>query len=291
MREQTFLRSMIKGIIPFIVLAAIEELIVYYKVYITAQYSTLDVLLRLGVIAALVIGYVVPLGYLVVGGFVFLVSYFVWISTYAPLHVTTLLVVLFIPANAFVAAYMKSRIIRGQRIMERLDAILELNPQLDVSTELGNLDAFQDTYMKQSHLVQRYGEQYYFSMAMFQIEFLPLVQESLGSVGYAKLLLTLSSTIQGEIRAEDYKFAMEGGRFIILCPLSNQDIFLAVAQRVKQSMMDVQLQNKHGEPHKLVIRAGTINFDPESCNKYQTIDQVISALVRKTETDLIGEYI
>ena len=42
---------------------------------------------------------------------------------------------------------------------------------------------------------------------------------------------------------------------------------------------------------KLVVRAGGLVFQKEQFSRYEHIDDVIAALERNTETDLIGEYI
>ncbi|MNJ68738.1 GGDEF domain protein [compost metagenome] len=128
-------------------------------------------------------------------------------------------------------------------------------------------------------------------MAMFKIDFLPLVQESLGTQRYSNLLLELSRTIQQQIRYEDYKFSIDKGRFIILCPMTNHEFLQALTDRIKLAMMDVHFLDRKGQPLKLVIRAGAVVFQKEQFGKYKDIDAVIAALERHTETDLIGEYI
>ncbi|MNI64956.1 GGDEF domain protein [compost metagenome] len=166
-----------------------------------------------------------------------------------------------------------------------------MNPIIDLDTTLGNKEALADTLIKQSNLAKRYSEQYGFCMAMFKIDFLPIVQEALGPDRYAQLLLKLSGTIQKQIRYEDYKFFVEEGRFIILCPMMNHEYLQLLTDRIKTAMMEIDFPDKKDQPLKLVVRTGAVVFHKEQFDKYENLDGVIAALERKTETDLIGEYI
>ncbi|MNW56505.1 GGDEF domain protein [compost metagenome] len=148
-----------------------------------------------------------------------------------------------------------------------------------------------DTVIKQSNLAKRYSDSYGFCMAMFKIDFLSLIRESLGSERYNLLLLELSNIIQKQIRYEDYKFSLDEGRFIILCPMMNHDYLQMLRDRIKNAMMEHVFLDKKEQPLKLVVRTGALIFHKEQFEKYESIDGVIAALERNTETDLIGEYI
>jgi GGDEF domain-containing protein len=279
------------GYMLLVGLSMVQVLLIYLKLYMTQTYTIQDIVFSMATLFALLIGFFVPFGISVVGIFIFMVGYFVWLVTYAPVNVLTLTWLLIIPVNILIAAFIKTRLIRTQRIMERLEALKDTNPEIDLDTNLGNKDALEDAVMKQSNLARRYSEHYGFSMAMFKIEFLPLVLESLGSERYAQLLLELSNTIQQQIRYEDYKFSIEDGRFIILCPMTSREHFHVVTDRIKNAMMDLAFMDKKGLPLKLVVRAGAMEFQKEHFSHYERIDEVIAALERRTETDLVGEYI
>lgn len=206
MRNKAPIQRIAWGYASLIGLAVIQQLVIYLKIYMNQSFTTLDVIFSIVSLGALVLGFVIPVGVSVVAGFVYLVSYFVWLVTYANVDVLTFSWWLLIPANVAVAAFIKASLVRSARVMERLQELQDRNPELDLDTTLGNKEALADTVIKQSNLARRYSEQYGFSMAMFKIEFLPLVLESLGSVRYAQFLLELSNTIQKQIRFEDYKF-------------------------------------------------------------------------------------
>ncbi|KQY79965.1 diguanylate cyclase [Paenibacillus sp. Root52] len=291
MRNKAPIRRIGWGYASLIGLAVIQQLVVYLKIYMNQSYTTLDVIFSVVSLAALVLGFILPVGVSVVVIFVYLVSYFVWLVTYADVNVLTFSWWLLIPANVAVAAFIKASLVRSARIMDRLQEMQDRNPEIDLDTSLGNKDALADTVIKQSNLAKRYSEQYGFSMAMFKIEFLPLVMESLGSVRYAQFLLELSSTIQKQIRFEDYKFFVDRGRFVILCPMVNVEYLPVLTQRIKNAMMDLSFIDKKGNELQTVIRSGALIFQKENFSKYEDIDAVIAALERNTETDLIGEYI
>lgn len=196
-----------------------------------------------------------------------------------------------LPANVAVAMFIKSGLIRNKRLIERLEELQRRNPEVDLATSLGNKEAFRETLVKQSNLANRYSDTYNFCLAMFKIEFLPMVRESLGSQGYVQLLASLSEGIRNHIRYEDYKFALDEGRFIVLLPMTNQEYLKALTDRIKHALMDMPFQDRKGGELKLVIRAGALVFAKEQFSKYEDADAVIAALERNTETDLIGEYI
>ena len=291
MRNKAPIRRIAWGYASLIGLAVIQQLVVYLKIYLNQSYSTLDVIFSVVSLGALVLGFILPVGVSVVLVFVYLVSYFVWLVTYADVNVLTFSWWLLIPANVAVAAFIKASLVRSARIMDRLQEMQDRNPEMDLDTSLGNKEALTDTVIKQSNLAKRYSEQYGFSMAMFKIEFLPLVLESLGSVRYAQFLLELSNTIQKQIRFEDYKFYVDRGRFVILCPMMNVEYLPALTQRIKNAMMELSFVDKKGNELQTVIRSGALIFQKENFSKYEDIDAVIAALERNTETDLIGEYI
>ncbi|MGN7359061.1 diguanylate cyclase domain-containing protein [Paenibacillus sp. SAF-054] len=289
--NKTTTRRLELGYILLIALIMGQELLIFLKVYQDQAYSTLELMFSMATLAALLLGFIIPMGISVVLVFVFLVSYFVWLTTYAPLNLLTFSWMLLLPANTLVAGFIKSGLIGSKRWMERMNEMKGSLPQVDIETALGNKEALADTVQKQSNLARRYSEHYGFSMAMFKIDFLPLVQESLGSQLYSRLLLELSSTIQKQIRFEDYKFSISKGRFIVLCPMLGQENLHMLTHRIKHALMAVRILDKKGQELKLVVRAGALVFQKEQFSKYEHIDQVIAALERNAETDLIGEYI
>ncbi|WP_315372428.1 diguanylate cyclase domain-containing protein [Paenibacillus xylanexedens] len=291
MRNKAPTRRIAWGYALLIGLALMQQLMIYLKVYMDQSYTTGDLIFSIVSLGALVFGLFLPVGVSVVTGFVYLVSYFVWLVTYADANVLVFSWWLLIPANVAVAAFIKASLLRSARVVERLQDMQDRNPEIDLDTTLGNKGALADTLIKHSNLARRYSEKYGFSIAMFKIEFLPLVMESLGSVRYAQFLLEISGTIQKQIRYEDYKFFVDRGRFVIICPLVNVEYLPLLTQRIKKAIMDLHIIDKKGNELQTVIRSGALVFQKEQFSKYEDIDAVIAALERNTETDLIGEYI
>lgn len=291
MRNKPPTRRIAWGYALLIGLALMQQLMIYLKVYMDQSYTTGDLIFSIVSLGALVFGLFLPVGVSVVTGFVYLVSYFVWLVTYADANVLVFSWWLLIPANVAVAAFIKASLLRSARVVERLQDMQDRNPEIDLDTTLGNKGALADTLIKHSNLARRYSEKYGFSIAMFKIEFLPLVMESLGSVRYAQFLLEISGTIQKQIRYEDYKFFVDRGRFVIICPMVNVEYLPLLTQRIKKAIMDLQIIDKKGNELQTVIRSGALVFQKEQFSKYEDIDAVIAALERNTETDLMGEYI
>jgi GGDEF domain-containing protein len=255
------------------------------------SYTKLDVVFSIASLGALAVGLLLPVGVSVVMIFVYLVTYFVWLVTFAEPNALVFSWWLLIPANTAIAAYIKRRLVRSARVIERLEQMKDHNPEVDLDTTLGNKEALGDTLVKQSNLARRYADCYGFSIAMFKIEFLPLVQESLGSVRYSQFLLEISQTIQKQIRYEDHKFFVDRGRFVILCPMVNVDYLPMLTRRIKKNIMDLDVLDKKGNQLQTIIKSGALVFQKEQFSKYDNLDAVLAALERNTETDLIGEYI
>ncbi|MNI03397.1 GGDEF domain protein [compost metagenome] len=291
MNQVLFTKRITWGYGALIGLAVIQQLIVYLNVYGDQNFSTYEMIFSMASAVAILIGLLLPIGVTVVGVFLFVVSYFVWLTVYAEIDALSLSWILIIPANVLIATLIKKLLIRNKILVQRLNDLKDMNPIIDLDTTLGNKAALADTVIKQSNLAKRYSEHYGFCIAMFKIDFLSMVQESLGSDRYARLLLELSGTIQKQIRYEDYKFFIDEGRFIILCPMMNHEYLQLLTERIKTAMMDIDFMDKKDQPLKLVIRTGAVVFHKEQFDKYESIDGVIAALERKTETDLIGEYI
>ncbi|EHB65999.1 GGDEF domain-containing protein [Paenibacillus lactis] len=291
MENKRFIQRMVWGYVLLIGLAILQELLIYWNVFRDQSFTLLELGFSIGCIAALLLGFLAPPGVSVVGIFVYIVAYFVWLTTHAEVDVLSISWLWLLPANVAMATSIKSGLIRNKRLMERLEELQRRNPEVDLATSLGNKEAFKETLIKQSNLANRYSDTYNFCLAMFKIEFLPMVRESLGSQGYVQLLASLSEGIRNHIRYEDYKFALDEGRFIVLLPMTNQEYLKALTDRIKHALMDMPFQDRKGGELKLVIRAGALVFAKEQFRKYEDADAVIAALERNTETDLIGEYI
>ncbi|MEW4372241.1 diguanylate cyclase domain-containing protein [Paenibacillus kandeliae] len=291
MKNRIPVRRTLVGYSLLIAIAVIQQLVVFWNVYLNQHFGALELGIVVGSLVGLAAGLWLPRGISVVFIFIFMVSYFVWMVTYAPLNPIVFFNFFLVPANVLVGALIKLSLIGDRRLAERLEELQDVTPQLDIDTTLGNKAALNEALIKHSNLARRYADRYNFCIAMFKIEFLPLVRESVGSAGYARLLLLLSDTIQKQIRFEDYKFAIDNGRFIIICPMTDKDYLQPLTRRIRDAMMDVYFPDLSAQELQLVVRSGALVFHAEQFEKYESLDGVIAALERNTETDLIGEYI
>ena len=254
-------------------------------------FTTMEFLISSLSLVALVLGFLVSGGITAVCVFVFMVAYFVWLVTLADMNWITLQSFLWIPGSMVVASVIREGLIQQKRLAQRMEDLRLRNPEVDFDTSLGNTEAFKDTLIKQTNLANRYSDQYHFCIAIFKIEFLPLVRETLGSGGYAELLLELSDTIQTHIRYEDYKFYVDKGRFIVIFPLTKKEHLRSLTERIKNALMDVTLLSRRDKELNLIIRSGALVFSKDQFNDYEDYEAVLAALERNAETDLIGEYI
>lgn len=272
-------------------LMILQQTGIFIQVYQEQAFTGMELLISSLSLASLIIGFLVSGGVTAVCVFVFMVAYFVWLVTLAEVNWITLQAFLWIPGSMVVASVIREGLIQQKRLVERIENLRLRNPEVDFDTTLGNTGALKDTLVKQTNLANRYSDQYHFCIAMFKIEFLPLVRETLGSQGYAELLLELSDTIQKHIRYEDYKFYVDKGRFVVLFPLTKQEYLRSLTERIKNALMDVKLISRRDEDLKLIIRSGALVFSKDQFSGYKDFEAVIAALERNAETDLIGEYI
>lgn len=291
MKKSTPLRRVEFGYFLLIALAVVQQALLFWHIHVNQSFTFMEFMFSLGSLAALLMGFFLPVGVSTVAVFVYLVTYFVWLSTLAPIHALTLSWILLLPANTAIAVFIKLALVRSRRFIRRLEQLRKTNPDIDIDTSLGSKEAFESTLVKQANLANRYSDQYGFCIMMFKLDFLPLTRENVGPHRFARLIVELSNTIQKQIRYEDYKFSIGEGRFIILCPLTKPEYLKSLMDRIKAAMMNVPFRDKKGMSLKLVVRAGGLVFQKEQFSRYEHIDDVISALERNTETDLIGEYI
>lgn len=272
-------------------LMILQQAGIFMQVSKEQGFTTMELLISSLSLISLLLGFLVPGGVTAVCVFVFTVAYFVWLVTLAEVNWITLQSFLWIPGSMVVASVIRDGFIQQKRLDQRIEVLRLRNPEVDVDTSLGNTDAFKDTLVKQTNLANRYSDQYHFCIAMFKIEFLPLVRETLGSQGYAELLLELSDTIQTHIRYEDYKFYVDKGRFVVIFPLTKKEYLRSLTKRIKNALMDVKLVSRRDKDLNLIIRSGALVFSKDQFSGYEDFEAVLAALERNAETDLIGEYI
>lgn len=273
------------------ILLILQQVGIFMHVSQEQGFTTMELLISSLSLVSLLLGFLVPGGVTAVCVFVFMVAYFVWLVSLAEANWITLQSFLWIPGSMVVASVIREGLIQQKQLARRIEDLRLRNPEVDVDTSLGNTDAFKDTLIKQTNLANRYSDQYHFCIAIFKIEFLPLVRETLGSQGYAELLLELSDTIQTHIRYEDYKFYVDKGRFIVIFPLTKKEHLKSLTERIKNALMDVKLLSRKDKDLNLIIRSGALVFSKDQFNDYGDFEAVIAALERNAETDLIGEYI
>lgn len=279
------------GYILLTLLLILQQAGIFMHVSQEQGFTASELLISSLSLVALLLGFLVSGGITAVCVFVFMVAYFVWLVTLADKNWITLQSFLWIPGSMVVASVIREGLIQQKRLAQRMEDLRLRNPDVDFDTTLGNTEAFKDTLIKQTNLANRYSDQYHFCIAIFKIEFLPLVRETLGSGGYAELLLELSDTIQTHIRYEDYKFYVDKGRFIVIFPLTKKEHLKSLTDRIKNALMDVKLFSRRDKELNLIIRSGALVFSKDQFNEYEDYEAVLAALERNAETDLIGEYI
>lgn len=95
MKKSTPLRRVEFGYFLLIALAVVQQLFIFWNIYVNQSFTFTEFLFSVGTLAALLIGFFLPVGVSTVAAFVYLVTYFVWLSTLAPVNALTLSWILF----------------------------------------------------------------------------------------------------------------------------------------------------------------------------------------------------
>ena len=114
----------------------VQQLFIFWNIYVNQSFTFTEFLFSVGTLAALLIGFFLPVGVSTVAAFVYLVTYFVWLSTLAPVNALTLSWILS-PANTAVAIFIKLALVRSRRFIRRLEQLRKTNPDIDIDTSLG----------------------------------------------------------------------------------------------------------------------------------------------------------
>ncbi|GAE05984.1 putative diguanylate cyclase [Paenibacillus sp. JCM 10914] len=127
MRKTTPLRRVELGYFLLIALAMIQQLFIFWNIYLHQDYTMTEFMFSIATLAALLIGFFLPVGVSTVLLFLFLVTYFVWLSTLAPINLLTLSWILVLPANTVAAIVIKLALVRSRRFIRRLEQLRRTN--------------------------------------------------------------------------------------------------------------------------------------------------------------------
>lgn len=285
MKKRSVPRGAVWAYVVLIGIASLQQVVLYLHSHVHGSYQLTELLLLIGSLMALAAGLLLSTGKTIICVGVFLIAYPIWLISYSKIGAWNLFWLLLIPGNAIIASCIQS-LLRRESPAESLYGPQSTSPGLKLCTNLGNKEALAEAVMRHSNLARRFPECYSLCIMMFKVEPQPSDTESLDSVSCARLLMDLSNSIHRELRFDDYTFFIGEGRFVILCPMMNEDYIQLLIGRLKRALMEVEYINSQGQRIQIIVRSGAMVFQLEQWEQYQCIDTVISELEHHSRTDL-----
>lgn len=285
MKKRSVPRGAVWAYVVLISIASLQQVALYLHSRIHGAYQLTELLLLIGSLVALVAGLLLSVRRTIICVGMFLIAYPIWLVSYNNIGAWNLFWLLLIPGNAIIASRIQT-LLRRESPTESLYGPQSTSPGLRLCTNLGNKEALQEAVMRHSNLARRFPECYSLCIMMFKVKPQPADTEPLDSVGCARLLMDLSNSIQRELRFDDYTFFIGEGRFVILCPMMNEDYVQLLIGRLKAALMQVEYINSQGHHIQIIVRSGAMVFQLEQWEQYPCIDTVISELEHHSRTDL-----
>lgn len=285
MKKRSVPRGATWAYVVLIGIASLQQVVLYLHSHVHGYYQLTELLLLIGSLMALAAGLFLSTRKTIICVGVFLIAYPIWLISYSKIGAWNLFWLLLIPGNAIIASCIQS-LLRRESPAESLYGPQSTSPGLKLCTNLGNREALAEAVMRHSNLARRFPECYSLCIMMFKVEPQPSDTEPLDSVGCARLLMDLSNSIHRELRFDDYTFFIGEGRFVILCPMMNEDYIQLLIRRLKRALMEVEYINSQGQRIQIIVRSGAMVFQLEQWEQYQCIDTIISELEHHSRTDL-----
>lgn len=148
-----------------------------------------------------------------------------------------------------------------RRLAEQKEKLEELNSQLsdqartDALTGLGNRLRMQEDLESLEARRKRYGRTY--CTVLCDIDFFKSYNDTYGHAEGDEILRRLSGAIKSQCRSGDVAYRYGGEEFLIILPEQTKSSGVAVAERLRQSVEDLQIPRSTGEsPEVVTISAG-----------------------------------
>lgn len=173
--------------------------------------------------------------------------------------------------------------------LNKLADLEEMKLKLDPNTNLENESAFREVLSKQVNLAYRY-EEYKFSLYMFRLEFIETLRNLLDVKEFNNLLEEIAEVIQGSIREEDYKFSVNGDRFVIITPLTSSSDIAPAIRRILERVERINIRDRYGDEINITLKAGGLDYSRDGHEMFKDYKRALLELQKATEVDVYGEY-
>lgn len=165
---------------------------------------------------------------------------------------------------------LQKQLTEKNEMLESLNLKLEELARLDILMEIGNRLSFYETIEKVHHRASRYGHVY--GIIMCDIDHFKLCNDTYGHLAGDNVLRQVADSIKSTIRKSDEVFRYGGEELVIILPYQDKKHSIIVAEKVKEGIAALGIENIGTESGIVTISCGVAAFDidaPE--NKWEVI--------------------
>ncbi len=168
--------------------------------------------------------------------------------------------------------------LRNKEHLERLTAELEKAANTDSLTQLANRRYFRARLESEIANVKRHGSP--LSVLLFDLDNFKNVNDSYGHDVGDRVLQVIGNITLDFKRVPDVAARLGGEEFALLLPSTDISGALHVAQRLRQTIQDHVISDRHNNPIRVTVSIGVATVNPERPNSDRTLTDADRALYR-----------
>lgn len=154
--------------------------------------------------------------------------------------------------------------------LQKLNLKLEEVVRMDILTGIGNRLAFYETIEKMHHRGCRYAQGY--GVIMCDVDKFKSYNDTYGHPAGDNILRRVADSIKKSIRISDDVFRYGGEEIVIILPEQDLKSSLMVAEKVRQGVQDLGIENKGTKSGIVTLSCGVAAFDIDAFeNKWEVI--------------------
>lgn len=154
---------------------------------------------------------------------------------------------------------LEKQLTENNEMLQKLNVKLEELVRLDILMKIGNRLSFYETIEKVHHRAGRYEQGY--GIIMCDIDHFKLYNDAYGHLAGDNVLRRVAASIKECIRKSDEVFRYGGEELVIILPNQNNNSSIAAADKVRQCVAALNIENKGSGSGLITISCGVAAFD------------------------------
>ncbi|TLG75462.1 hypothetical protein [Culicoidibacter larvae] len=270
-----------------ILLIIINGVLLYVKIFITQSFDWVDLIINFGALVAVSIGYFGGIAAAAIFGFLYIVWYTVWLTTYAPSPIWIDYVrIILIPTMCGMASYVRRLqidVMIAYRRLKKAGAITLIDERVGIA----NLSAFEDDLGVQESIREQYPR-YRYMVSILRIEFIDFIKDELGVEPFYDLINSLHIKYQNILSINEKMYWNGKDAFMFLLPYGAEER----GKNLKRLLIEASLNTSTFEQLSIQVKYGmTNNIELKHIIQVKGVDGALYKLRQLTEEDIDGEYI